>query len=71
MTSETCNHSTFEVRVTVLTRWSLLWMRAMCVLAPLVGADRAMRWARAGAWHFARWRIGEGRWQRFSREERP
>ena len=39
--------------------------RAIVCLAPLLGAERASRWAVALAWRLSRWRVvGSRRWER-------
>jgi hypothetical protein len=52
---------TFDVPVTVDTRWSSAWVRLMCALRYVVGDDRAGRWAVWGAYKFARVKVASGR----------
>lgn len=56
-----------SVPVQVRLRGARAWLALCLVLSPFIGAERAGRWAEAGTWRLARWRIGHGRWQRFDR----
>lgn len=48
-----------EVKPRLALAYAVMW------LAPIVGAERASRWAyRVGMWR-SRWRVGGGPWQRF------
>lgn len=58
-----------QVPLQVRLRGARAWVAACLLLSVLVGSDRAGRWAEAGVWRLARWRIGtNGRWQRFGRK---
>ena len=52
------------ITVTVSTCRARLWIRAMQVARFVVGRARAARWAEAGCWRLARYRIGRGPWRR-------
>ncbi len=56
---------TVDVTMQIGTWRAVAWVRAMGILAPLLGRARAERWAIAGAWRLARWRVDHGRWNRF------
>lgn len=51
-----------KITVTVNTRWAMLWLRLLRLIAPVLvpfaGADRVLSWARAGAMRLIRVRAG-------------
>lgn len=49
---------TYDVPITVDTKWATVWVRLMCVLRYVVGDDRAGRWAVWGAYKFVRVSVG-------------
>lgn len=55
--------TTMTVHLTVDTRWSTLWVKAMPPLAYVLGQDRTLRLARWGALRLIRYRFDNGRWR--------
>jgi hypothetical protein len=58
-----------QVPLQVRLHGARVWLALCLVLSGLVGAERASRWAVAGVWRLARWRMSGGKWQRFNRLE--
>ena len=65
------SRSFVSVSVTISTWRARAWVRLIGFLVPVIGVERAERWAEAGAWRLCRYRVGTGRWQRFSDVPRP
>lgn len=40
------------------------WMMAMRAISPIVGDERAKRWAESGIKRVVHWRLGSGPWER-------
>ena len=57
-----------QIPVQIRLRGARAWVALCLLLSVLVGRDRAGRWAEAGVWRLARYRIGCGKWQRFTPE---
>lgn len=51
------------LKLSVNTRYAVLWLRAMRWLAYIVGPERAMRMGEWGGTRLTRYRLGNGRWQ--------
>lgn len=58
-----------DVKIETRTGAARAWVVVMGVLGRVVGNERAIRWAIAGAWRLTRYRVvGTKKWQRFPRE---
>lgn len=49
--------------VTIDTRRARVFVLVLRLIAPIVGYERATRWAIAGSYRLSRYRIGRGPWR--------
>ena len=52
-----------SVTVRADTRRALWFINGLKLIAPIVGAERALRWGKAGVPRLVRFRIGDGPWR--------
>jgi hypothetical protein len=57
-----------EVKLEIRTRGAKLWLALCLMVSPIVGRERASKWARRGIARITRYRVGGGRWHRFPPE---